>query len=825
MNLSFSFLGRKCRRRRTNPVNSPATCLENLEERKLLTASATLANGVLAVQGTEFSDAIHVTNNGVVTVSIQNNETGLGMIKSFPSASVNRLRIYANSGNDLVYNQTDLPDYIEGGTGNDYIIGGRQRSIIDGGTGNDTIAGSEGDDVIRGGAGHDVIGGELGNDLIFGNAGNDTISGGEGDDDISGDAGIDRISGGTGADTLHGGSGGDAIYGDAGDDKLLGHDGDDHLEGGAGNDHLQGHAGADRMWGGDGNDLMQGGDGADTLSGGFGNDVLYGNAGMDVLFGKEGNDFLYGGAATDGLSGDGGDDYLDGGEGAVDYLDGGPGYDYGIADWVFDDGFGDFDTSSEPEDTMGRIESTQPRRRDQVRAIASGDIDNDGIPERYTAIVQDGRSEIYRSEIPGLTGERIYMSPAAKYEIHALAVGDVDGDGTDELYISLQHEHGRAYIYRSDTGYGVGSSFYSSSTAHSWTVVALATGDSDLDGRDELYSSFRHRQGESRLYRSDSAQSIGKRIYSSTYWTIPEMTLGDINGDGRDELYTVRQSRSGRARLNRSDTGFGIGLEIYRSSTFTITALAAADVDGNGYAELYSAFKSSGGTTAIYRSETGTGKGPRIYISSAPGIWTVSAMAADANGLVSGFDRNNGEVRLYHSESGSRIGARFHSSIDSIRWMVPEAEVNGAITAGSVPNYDPDVTAVSSESVSLSATKSQPSGFLSLPTLGSGLSANDIDAFFLKAADDTADTDDDKDGEEDTEEDGGENWNPDFGIPDDSVAPQGPVLPPDRIVPDDFWGEFPEGPDGFDVPGIPDLVPLPWMPPGGGGGIKISGTF
>lgn len=89
---------------------------------------------------------------------------------------------------------------------------------------------------------------------INGGAGDDVLMGVGGNDRIGGGGGSDQLSGGDGDDRLAGGRGADGLYGGAGRDSLDGGEGADRLVGGAGYDLLTGGAGADRF-GVDGGDL------------------------------------------------------------------------------------------------------------------------------------------------------------------------------------------------------------------------------------------------------------------------------------------------------------------------------------------------------------------------------------------------------------------------------------------------------------------------------------------------------------------------------------------------------------------------------------------
>ena len=75
---------------------------------------------------------------------------------------------------------------------------------IQGGFGNDTLVGSAGANLIAGGGGADAITGNAGNDTLLGDGGNDTLLGGDGNDSLRGGQGNDSMNAGNGNDTLDG---------------------------------------------------------------------------------------------------------------------------------------------------------------------------------------------------------------------------------------------------------------------------------------------------------------------------------------------------------------------------------------------------------------------------------------------------------------------------------------------------------------------------------------------------------------------------------------------------------------------------------------------
>lgn len=82
---------------------------------------------------------------------------------------------------------------------------------LNGGAGNDTIIGTKYSDTIKGGDGNDVINGGTGNDNLYGGKGNDIISSGSGKNTIYGEAGNDIINVTEGENVVYGGKDNDVI--------------------------------------------------------------------------------------------------------------------------------------------------------------------------------------------------------------------------------------------------------------------------------------------------------------------------------------------------------------------------------------------------------------------------------------------------------------------------------------------------------------------------------------------------------------------------------------------------------------------------------------
>lgn len=261
-------------------------------------------------------------------------------IQEITSGGFSNVSITGNSDSDFLdFSKVTLTDItaINGGNGDDTIIGSIEDNVINGGAGNDRLQGGEGADTIDGGAGNNVLNGGNGDDILLvatktslntylGGAGFDTIqanaddavilltsgslasieaitSGGFGNVTIAGTAGVDTIDlraisiGDSEIALIDGKDGNDTIYG-ANANVNTGTSGSDAIQGGTGDDTIFGGSGDDTIDGGADFDYLDGGAGADTINGGAGDDTILASGG-DTLFGDDGNDiFLAKGGAS-----------------------------------------------------------------------------------------------------------------------------------------------------------------------------------------------------------------------------------------------------------------------------------------------------------------------------------------------------------------------------------------------------------------------------------------------------------------------------------------------------------------------------------------------
>jgi hypothetical protein len=199
---------------------------------------ASLISGQLYVYGTPGDDRIVIRNLSDTRFNVEAN----GVIYPFFNGWVHQFHISAGDGKDYVDGSGIFasPKFPYSGV------------TINGGAGNDTIVGSNTNDRITGGDGDDKIAGLAGGDSISGNAQKDRIEGGEGGDTLLGNGGRDFLSGGAFQDSLYGGDQPDVLTGGEGDDRLYGEGSHDRLDGGGGTDFLSGGGGNDVFYARDG---------------------------------------------------------------------------------------------------------------------------------------------------------------------------------------------------------------------------------------------------------------------------------------------------------------------------------------------------------------------------------------------------------------------------------------------------------------------------------------------------------------------------------------------------------------------------------------------
>ena len=193
-----------------------------------------------------------------------------------------------------------------------------------------------------------------------------------------------------------------------------------------------------------------------------------------------------------------------------------------------------------------------------VHEIELGDLDGDGVlevyatptpPNRVDGTPQPGTVARY---VPAVGEGRVSVADLGSRHAKEILVQDVDGDGRDELYVSVEAVSGgqvEIRRYEADTDPADGQLV---ATLNDRLCRFLTAGDVDGDGGLELVAAT-HRGGIWLLQPDGDAWS--KHLIASDSSSFEHAAiLLDLDDDGRDELY-VASDDQGQVRRYSWDEG------------------------------------------------------------------------------------------------------------------------------------------------------------------------------------------------------------------------------------------------------------------------------
>ncbi|MDQ3036441.1 MAG: VCBS repeat-containing protein [Myxococcota bacterium] len=238
----------------------------------------------------------------------------------------------------------------------------------------------------------------------------------------------------------------------------------------------------------------------------------------------------------------------------------------------------------------------------RMRDAEIADVHGDG-PAIVVATHDQGVVATVRPGESGWQVERIDREPNTF--VHEIEIGDLNGDGQLEIYSTPSEpndlgggeQHGEVvrYVPRAQQGRTVVADLGNRHAKEIWV------GDVDGDGRDELYvavEALTRGTGaameiaepvEIRRYDADTAPGAGVVIARIPGERLTRfLTVGDVDGDGRREM-VIATFRSGLwlARPGRDPRGEWSLESVDRESSGFEHAALLTDLDGDGKDELY----------------------------------------------------------------------------------------------------------------------------------------------------------------------------------------------------------------------------------------------
>jgi Protein of unknown function (DUF2961)/FG-GAP-like repeat len=196
------------------------------------------------------------------------------------------------------------------------------------------------------------------------------------------------------------------------------------------------------------------------------------------------------------------------------------------------------------------------------------------------------------------------------------AVGDVNGDGMDDIITFTRGNGGKVYVALS-TGAGFGPGLKWNDT-FAFGNETPAIGDVDGDGRDDIVTFTHGANADVFVGLSDGSRFVGGDYGVPQKWhdffalTGEVPGLGDFDGDGRDDLVTFTRGTAGSVYIARS-TGqaFGAGIAVLQSFATGDQVPGVGDFDGDGLDDLVAFTRGAAADVFVSRA-TATGFGAPV---------------------------------------------------------------------------------------------------------------------------------------------------------------------------------------------------------------------
>ena len=237
--------------------------------------------------------------------------------------------------------------------------------------------------------------------------------------------------------------------------------------------------------------------------------------------------------------------------------------------------------------------------------VAVGDVTGDGYPDLVVAAGPSGGPAVQVYD--GATGSRVssfFVFDPAFTDGVFVAVGDVNGDGTDEVIASAGAGGGpQVGVFNGVTGARLGTFFaYDASFTGG---VRVAAGDVDGDGTDEILTVPGRDGGPAvRVLKFQPATGSFQTVtnifaYDPSFRGGMYVAAGDVNGDGKAEVISGTDIEGGPAvGVYALDGRQLASFYAYDPSFRGGVRVAAEDLTGDGKAEIITGAGPGGGPQA-----------------------------------------------------------------------------------------------------------------------------------------------------------------------------------------------------------------------------------
>jgi len=237
--------------------------------------------------------------------------------------------------------------------------------------------------------------------------------------------------------------------------------------------------------------------------------------------------------------------------------------------------------------------------------LAVGDVDGDGVDEIITAPGFGRAPQIKVFEIDGtLIKDFLAYSSDMTFGIF-VAVGDLDGNGAAEILVSPDADGNGEIRWFNLQGEQNG---FIKPFGETTTSLRVASGDINGDGLAEIIVGSGHgNKPIIQLFDGGGAFINSFEAYATTYDKGIYVEAGDLDGDGSAEIVTGTDYGGGpHVRVFKADGTVAASFFAYDENFRGCVRVAVADLDNNGTSEIYTAAGPSGGPHLRVFNASGT---------------------------------------------------------------------------------------------------------------------------------------------------------------------------------------------------------------------------
>ncbi len=524
-----------------------------------------MMNGMVYYSGYRYSisalDLAIMADNGVGT--IQNDRFSVNFMKAFNGGSGTDTVDFLSATSAIVFSLALPGAQATGGldtvtlVGIENLIGSAHGDTLSGDDAVNTLSGGDGDDLLSGGGSSDALHGDAGADVLQGGAGNDLLIGGAGADTFR------DTSTGLNGDTIRDFSVGDRIVitdaslagfaASIADGKLTFTGGSINLDSGRYGD-LSFAAAAG------GGVQLQVATWSPTARNDFNgdgrSDILWRSAGGTVTnwLGQANGGFVANGSFSVAV----GNDWTIVGTGDVN--------GDGRSDILWRNASGTATTwlGQASGGFVSNIGSFFQPVGNEWKVVGVGDVNGDGRDDIIWRNDGGTTTSWLGQASGGFLSNAGVFSQAVGTDWKVAGVGDVNGDGRDDLVWRAANGTATTWLGQANGGFVSNAANFNQPVGHDWQVAGV--GDFNGDGRDDLVWRNANGTTTSWLGQANGGFVSNAGVFSQPVgndWSIAD--IGDFNGDGRDDILWRNANGTTTNWLGQANGGFVSNAGVFSS--------------------------------------------------------------------------------------------------------------------------------------------------------------------------------------------------------------------------------------------------------------------